>query len=34
MEVLVQSRANLSGMLVDIYSDLTSKDTSLWSSGI
>ena len=32
MAVLVQSRASLSGMLVK--SDLTSKDTSLWSSGI
>ena len=32
MAVLVQSRASWSGMLVK--SDLTSKDTSLWSSGI
>ena len=32
MAVLVQSRVSVSGMLVK--SDLTSKDTSLWSSGI
>ena len=32
MAVSVQSRASLSGILVN--SDFTSKDTSLWSSGI
>ena len=32
MGVLVQSRARVSGMLVK--SDLTSRDTSLWSPGI
>ena len=34
MAVLVQSRASLSSGSMLVKSDLTSKDTSLWSSGI